>query len=38
MQAQKQMHASQLWQQGLNDILFSHVIPLIEAFNVTCSL
>ena len=28
MQAQKQIHASQLWQQGLNDVTFSHVIPL----------
>ena len=28
MQVQKQIHASQLWQQGLNDVLFSYVIPL----------
>ena len=28
MQGQKQIHAFQLWYQGLNDVTFSHAIPL----------
>ena len=28
MQAQKQIHASQLWQQGIDDVTFSHVMLL----------
>ena len=28
MQVQKQVHARKLWQQGLNDVTFSHAIQL----------
>ena len=28
MHAQKEIHTSQSWQQGQNDVTFSHMIPL----------